>query len=420
MNKKLVAVAIAGLLAAPLAQAQTANVTLYGRVNIDMEFVSGRLANNTDPNVYRVTSNSSRFGLRGTESLGGGLNAIFQLENGSLRPTLGDGGNLTGRDSFVGLSGGWGTFKMGRYLAPYDDIHGIFGNDNTAATSILSTASVWAQGFAGQPVNGGFDDRLQQSIRYDSPSWLGLNLEAQFSTQGGVIGPSGASSPANNSNNQSYGLFYRNGPLVLGAALEYHHNQRGATTQTTVCTANCFFPLSDKAYSFAAKWQFSSFNIAGVYEHMSYEVLNGVGTVANPFRINKLDRNSFWAIDTTINVGANGQVFLYWGKASDGSGSATDTPQPIVTANAVTGSNISRVAGLAKGANTGATHWEISYSYDLSKRTRIYTGYVKIDNDANASYNFNINPYPGNAGTVAGGPVGMKPSGFVMGMYHNF
>ena len=65
MNKKLVAVAIAGLLAAPLAQAQTANVTLYGRVNIDMEFVNGRLANNTNPNVYRVTSNSSRFGLRG-------------------------------------------------------------------------------------------------------------------------------------------------------------------------------------------------------------------------------------------------------------------------------------------------------------------------------------------------------------------
>ncbi len=107
MNKKLVAVAIAGLLAAPLAQAQTANVTLYGRVNIDMEFVNGRLSNNTNPNVYRVTSNSSRFGLRGTESLGGGLNAIFQVENGSIRPTTGDGGNLAGRDSFVGLSGGW-------------------------------------------------------------------------------------------------------------------------------------------------------------------------------------------------------------------------------------------------------------------------------------------------------------------------
>ena len=417
MNKKLVAVAVAGLLAAPLAQAQTANVVLYGRINIDMEFVNGRLANNTNPNVYRVTSNSSRFGLRGTESLGGGLNAIFQIENGSIRPTTGDGGNLAGRDSFVGLSGAWGTFKMGRYLAPYDDIHGIFGNDNTASTSILSTASVWAQGFAGQPVTGGFDDRLQQSVRYDSPSMAGFQAEAQFSTYGGQVGPSGQVNPASNTNAQSYGLFYRNGPLQIGTAYEYHHNTRGPTPPPGVVPGANTLPLSDWAWSVAAKWQFSSFNIAGVYEKMNYEVNNGT-TTFNQVR-NNLKRN-FWAVDTTINVGANGQVFLYYGQAGDGSGSAQDTPAPTITQNAVVGSNISRVAGLAKGDNTGAKHWEVSYSYDLSKRTRIYTGYVKLNNDSNASYNFNINAYPGNANGITGGPVGMHVGGFVMGMYHNF
>jgi predicted porin len=294
---------------------------------------------------------------------------------------------------------------MGRYLAPYDDIHGIFGNDNTASTSILSTAALWAQGFAGQPNNGGFDDRLQQSIRYDSPTMSGFNFSGQFSTQGGTSGPSGASSPSSNSNNQSYGVFYRNGPAVVGVAYEYHHNQRGTT----------FLPLSDSAFSVAGKWQFSQFNIAGVYEKMEYEVQNGTAT--NPIR-NKLKRNSFWALDSTINVGANGQVFLFWGRASDGTGSAVDTPAPVFTANGITTSQVSRVAGLAKGPNTGATQWEVSYSYDLSKRTRVYTGYVKINNDSNASYNFNINPYPGSAGT--GSPAGMKPGGFVMGMYHNF
>jgi predicted porin len=290
---------------------------------------------------------------------------------------------------------------MGRYLAPYDDIHGIFGNDNTASTSILSTAALWAQGFAGQPTTGGFDDRLQQSIRYDSPSMAGFNVEAQFSTTGGTNSQTNANFPSSNSNAQSYGLYYRNGPAVIGTAYEYHHNQRGTGA----------FPLSDWAWSIAGKWQFSNFNIAGVYEKMEYEVQNGLV-------INKLKRNSFWALDTTINVGANGQVFLFWGRASDGTGNAVDTPQPIITPNAVTTSQISRVAGLAKGANTGATQWELSYSYDLSKRTRIYTGYVKINNDANASYNFNINSYPGSSAT--GSAAGMKPGGFVMGMYHNF
>jgi predicted porin len=68
MNKKLVAVAVAGVLAAPLAaQAQTANVTLYGRLNLDAEVVNGRPAgtNISNPNVYRVSSNSSRLGVPG-------------------------------------------------------------------------------------------------------------------------------------------------------------------------------------------------------------------------------------------------------------------------------------------------------------------------------------------------------------------
>src|SRR4051794_35962817 len=100
MNKKLVALAVAGACALPVAaQAQTANVTLYGRVHLDMEFVSGKQANGSNPHVFRLSSNSSRFGIRGTESLGGGLNAIFQLES-SVSWDAG-GGTIAGRDSFV-------------------------------------------------------------------------------------------------------------------------------------------------------------------------------------------------------------------------------------------------------------------------------------------------------------------------------
>ena len=60
MNKKLIAVAVAGLLAAPLvAQAQTANVVLYGRLNLDLEYVNATAPGNVDtPNVTRLSSNS--------------------------------------------------------------------------------------------------------------------------------------------------------------------------------------------------------------------------------------------------------------------------------------------------------------------------------------------------------------------------
>jgi predicted porin len=66
MNKKLVALAVAGVLAAPLAQAQTANVTLYGRVNLDVEVIINAKQDNSTAsqeikgNYYRMSSNSSR------------------------------------------------------------------------------------------------------------------------------------------------------------------------------------------------------------------------------------------------------------------------------------------------------------------------------------------------------------------------
>src|ERR1700687_6198332 len=128
MNKKLVVLAVAGAFASPLAvQAQTANVTLYGRANIDLEFVNGKTCQGgstgggngggrvlracsnlssaaatdaiSNPTTNRVSSNSSRFGMRGTESLGGGLNAIFQIESN----VSGDTGNSA--PSSIGSSG---------------------------------------------------------------------------------------------------------------------------------------------------------------------------------------------------------------------------------------------------------------------------------------------------------------------------
>ena len=137
-----------------------------------------------------------------------------------------------------------------------------------------------------------------------------------------------------------------------------------------------------------------------------YEKLNYDATTTTDLK------RDFWGVSSHINVGANGKIFLFWGTAGDGKGSAVNTPAPVYTASGITTSNVSRVAGLAKGPNTGSDQWEVSYAYDLSKRTKIYTGYVKINNDSNANYTFNINSY----NVAAGG----KPGGFVMGMGHNF
>lgn len=126
MNAKFVALALACIACSPLAaQAQLAKVTVYGSLNVDVEWVSGATCasavsppatsncTGTDPasqiinpTVMRVSSNSSRFGVRGSEYLGGGQVAIFQVES-SIQGDTGNNANsgLASRETFLGLQG---------------------------------------------------------------------------------------------------------------------------------------------------------------------------------------------------------------------------------------------------------------------------------------------------------------------------
>jgi predicted porin len=410
MNKKLVAVAVAGVLAAPLAaQAQTANVTLYGRLNVDYELVNGRQADGSNPWVSRLSSNSSRLGVRGTESLGGGLNAVFQIEQN----VSGDTGNsstsgFASRETFVGLQGSWGTFKMGKFLMPYDDLHPIFGNVPTYTTSILSTADLWAQGTQSK-FNGGFDARLGNSLRYDSPVYSGFNYSAQVSLRDSSgfadnVGPSAnAANPIVGGDNGDHASelrhayvfgvagYYNNGPIQAGIGYERNVKVRNYA----VTPAPNQFNANDWALTITGAYNFGVVRPALVYERLDYDTPSG-----------DLKRD-LWGASVTAPIGP-GALYAFFGVARDGKGSATDG---------------TRVGGLTKGNDTGSQQWEISYTYPLSKRTQVYAGYVKLNNEKNAAYTFNINSYTINTScTTSQATCGNngKPQGIVLGMIHLF
>jgi len=319
-----------------------------------------------------VNSNSSMFGIRGVEPLGDGVAAIFQIEN-NLLLTQGRG-TLASRETFLGLYGPLGTVKMGYFLGPYDDILPIFGNVPTLTTSILSTASLWAQGFVGPPEAGGFDDRLRQSIRYDTPRMSGFNASVQFASYPGLLRP--------HSYAMSTGAFYNNGPVQLGVAYELHDKIRGTPDE----------PFTDHAFSVAGSYQFELARIGVVYERLRYE--------ATP--TTDLKRN-FYGVGATVDAGP-GLLYAFVGRAGNGTGTAVDG---------------TRIGGLTKGESTGSTQWEVSYTYIMSGRTLAFAGYVKIRNDSNAAYTFNQNPYPILCGVYPNGGCG-KPAGFLIGLAHFF
>jgi predicted porin len=405
MNKKLVALAVAGAFALPplAAQAQTANVTMYGRLNVDFEFVRGKTcAAATTPvagapgtaagcnvglptestqntTVNRLSSNSSRWGVRGTESLGGGLNAIFQIESSINGDT--NAGNLGGRETFVGLQGSWGKFTAGRFLMPQDDLHPIFGNAPTLTTSILSTADLWAQGTLNK-AQGGFDARTGNSLRYDSPNWSGFTAALQYSTRDS----SGNADSGDNGDHVSElrhanvigaNVIYANGPWNAGLSYERNKDVRGDGLNDTDWTIT-------GAYDFGTIMQGFGLRLALAYEKSKYETPTG-----------DLKRD-FWAVSGTIPVGG-GKVYLFYGRAGNGKGGAADG---------------TFVGGLVKGSDTKSDQWEATYSYSLSPRTLLYTGYVRLNNASNAKYTFNINAYP----IAPGG----KPTGLVFGIVHFF
>jgi predicted porin len=458
MNKKLVALAVGSAFALPLAaQAQTANVTLYGRLNLDLEFVNGRTCQNgsnigaggagvqtggnqssggfvcsgasnavpanqiSNTTTNRVSSNSSRFGMRGTESLGGGLNAVFQIESN----VSGDAGNSSGsglasRETFVGLQGSWGRVTLGKFLMPQDDLHPIFGNAPTLTTSLLSTADVWAFGSLNK-AQGGFDARTGNNVRYDSPNFMGFTAAVQYSTRDDTGGNGGTpnggdngdhASNINHANVVGANLIYSNGPFQAGLAGEVNNKVRNLYAAGGPNLRDTDWTITG-SYNFGTIMQGFGLQVGLVWEQTRYQVQStavaGSGCNVGTSGTCSLNRN-FGGVSVTIPLGG-GKIYGFYGKASNGRGSAPDGTS---------------VGYLTRGGSTGVQQGEISYSYNLSPRTMLYVGYTKLINQCKASYTFNINAYPiaigqfGAAPGSAGDFCSGQPGGGTFGIVHLF
>ncbi|MBM3273422.1 porin, partial [Candidatus Kaiserbacteria bacterium] len=201
MKKSLIALAVAGSFAAPAAFAATANVDIYGVVNVALQDTD---ASNSD---LQVTDNYSRIGFKGSEDLGGGLKALWQIESGLGGGTDGMGtGDIGTRNTFIGLSGGFGTVLAGRHDTPYKIATGkydIFG-DTIADYNLGRLDGV-------QLINNTHDHRSPNAIAYISPNMSGFTLAAA------VVATNTTANldDGKNFDATSLALMYANGPLTV-------------------------------------------------------------------------------------------------------------------------------------------------------------------------------------------------------------
>jgi len=206
MQAKRLAAAVAVTFAAatPLFAAAQTNVQLYGIMDaaVSSQDVGGPEGRTTV--INSGNQSSSRFGFRGTEDLGNGLKAMFNLEAGASIDTGAGDSALFGRRAVVGLEGGFGSLTLGREYSPI--------------ASVAAATDAFGQGFYGSNLSAFTTNRLTRrlsnSVNYKSPSWNGLKLLAAYSA--GEV--TAANTPSGDL--KGVGVEYTLGGLYLGAA--YH------------------------------------------------------------------------------------------------------------------------------------------------------------------------------------------------------
>ncbi len=205
-GKLLVAALFASL---PLVASAQSSVTVYGVADASIAREDSGAPNGSRNIVASGNQSTSRFGFRGTEDIGGGLKAMFNLEAGvALDTGMGDSA-LFGRRAVVGLEGKFGLVTIGREYTPIADIAG--------ATDING------QGFYGTNLNsfnaGRLTRRVSNSVNYKSPSLSGFKLGAAYSAGETATGAS--------QNLMGVSAAYTMGDLMVGAG--YHTIERQLT-----------------------------------------------------------------------------------------------------------------------------------------------------------------------------------------------
>ncbi|MEJ2611655.1 MAG: porin [Candidatus Thiodiazotropha sp.] len=121
--KKLLSLAIAAALVAPVAA--MADATIYGKVRQSFDMVNDERNQNAEVDNFQINDRTSRLGVKGSEDLGNGLTGVYKIEyevHISTNPDDGKefagDGSLGARNAFVGLAGGFGTFVIGRHDTP--------------------------------------------------------------------------------------------------------------------------------------------------------------------------------------------------------------------------------------------------------------------------------------------------------------
>ena len=344
MKKTWVALAVAGAFAAGAAQAQS-SVTLYGIVDVNYMW------QDTDAGSFSAINSGhqsgSRWGMRGSEELGGNMKGLFTLEGGYSPDTgtLGQGGRLFGRQAWAGLDTSLGTVVLGRVALL---------SSGTGSFDMMGRLDPFLTGFglagAGNTFYSLNATRVDNAILYKSPKFAGFEVGATYS-----LNISGNESQISGNNLDAFGLAgtWELGPFWVGVSYDTFDNPIGGSDQ----------------------------------KHLQVGATFDLG----PFRINAgyADQSNIGAIPNAPTGGQGSFLVLPAGaRPFDTSAYLIGGSWKIGAFSVIASWQMQDADGQSYNCGTGTCNfdpdfdiWSIGGTWNLSRRTNLYASYAQRNAD---------------------------------------
>jgi predicted porin len=422
MQKKLLALAVTGALAAP--GAALAQVEVYGFISVAVNKFKYSSSTAGDPSVSKwdVSSHGSNYGVRGREDIGGGQTAWFQIEqNAPMERSNNVAITPASRNTAVGVQGNWGNFFIGQWTTPWADLESLWSigsvggyspslsiigrrettgtapNPNCAnghlsggqgfitgattsgaGTVVTSTVAICDAVEGGGGVGHPFWRRISQAIFYYSPVFGGAQAKFAYQTNEGKATAAPATVVDPSMWSASIQWSGMGGRARVGAAYDAH---KDFTTPGQ----------TDNGWTVKGGYNFGVVDVGLAYEQMTYKIAAGDCDAVQ------------WGAALAIPIG-QGAIRASYAVADD-----LDGPATCVPAN----------PALSGAGDNGAKMWTLGYDHRFSKRTQIGFGYAIIQNDAAASFTWTGAP-PAQNGATNAPPAGSDPSTFFVSVVHRF
>jgi predicted porin len=358
------------LLAASKAAAAQSSVSLYGRLDGGIEYLN-HIANGTGGSSTRWSAEggdwgTSMLGFRGTEDLGGGMSALFDLETApQIMNGTTAGGRLFSRRAYVGLKDEtWGQLQAGRNL--FIDSDGVWEFDPFVQQAVSSASLVRGRNW----------QQTNNNVEYHSPVFRGFDVQGQYAF----------GNQASGFNNGAEGEFGRSDGIML----TYHSplfDVRGIYDELRDSSgrlSNIF--TASREYFVGTNVRVQKFKIQAAYTH--YAAPDSPAGVAD-------SADHYW-------LGATYQASQRW----------------AVTA---AGFYIHVGEGAGDASHDPASHaflYALGTTYNLDKRTFLYGTVSYVDNSRNGT--FSVFATPRDSSSPTSPLAGESQTGVYVGMMHTF